>query len=64
MYVPPPYESVVAVETWGQYDENRRRDKEDKAASEAVDDTQDLFQQLLAEAKADRVHTGGAWLSS
>jgi len=53
MFVPPPYNGVRGVETWGAHEALLREKRREKEEAE-VDETQDLFQQLLAEAKADQ----------
>ena len=47
--VVPPYDLVASVETWGEHEAARRTAREEAE----LDETQDLFQQLLAEAKAE-----------
>jgi hypothetical protein len=50
LYLPPPYAGVLGAETFGMHERARQRDKDDAA----FEDSQDLFAQLLAEAKADQ----------
>jgi len=50
LYMPPPYEGVRGAKTWGMHERARKRDKDEAA----FEDSQDLFAQLLAEAKADQ----------
>jgi len=50
LYMPPPYDGVCGAETWGMHERARKRDKDEAA----FEDSQDLFAQLLAEAKADQ----------
>ena len=37
MYIPTPHEAVKGIQTWGEWDEQKRREKEEAQAAESGD---------------------------
>jgi hypothetical protein len=58
LFLPAPYGAVLGLESWAEHERARRQERDDAA----VDETQDLFRQLLAEAKAEEGKTKAAVL--